>query len=102
MRKINCASDADVIQGRYFFFGEAKPGCHDTVFWLGAAAIALIFSFFGFLDSRLLLCSPLAISLSLCFDTELNANIVSAVRLAQDAGEVSSAIMARSRASITV
>jgi len=28
---------------------EAKAGCHAAAFWLGAAAIALIFSFFGLL-----------------------------------------------------
>src|ERR1700722_13689258 len=37
---------------------EAPP------FWLAAAAIVLIFSFFGFLVSRLPFCSPLAMSLS--------------------------------------
>jgi hypothetical protein len=49
----------------YFFFPEAKVGCHPAVFWLGAAAIVLIFSFFGFLDSRLPLFSPLAMPISL-------------------------------------
>jgi hypothetical protein len=54
----------------YFFFPEAKLGCHPAVFWLGAAAIVLIFCFLGFLVSRLPLCSPLAMSLSLFFDTD--------------------------------
>jgi hypothetical protein len=49
---------------RYFFFPDAKPGCHPAVFWLGAAAMVLIFCFLGFLVSRLPLCSPLAMSLS--------------------------------------
>jgi hypothetical protein len=48
----------------YFFLPDAKPGCHPAAFWLGAAAIVLIFSFLGFLASRLLRCSPLAISIS--------------------------------------
>jgi hypothetical protein len=51
----------------YFFFPEAKLGCHPAVFWLGAAAIVLTFSFLGFLDSRLPFCSPLAMSFSLIF-----------------------------------
>ena len=63
-------SDADVIRRCYFFLPEAKLGCHPAVFWLGAAAIVLIFSFLGFLDSRLPFCSPLAISLSLLFDSD--------------------------------
>jgi hypothetical protein len=50
---------------RYFFLPDAKLGCHPAVFWLGAAAIVLIFSFFGFLASRLPFCSPLAMSISL-------------------------------------
>ena len=49
----------------YFFLPEPNVGCHPAVFWLGAAAMVLIFSFFGFLDSRLPFCSPLAIQLSL-------------------------------------
>jgi hypothetical protein len=52
--------EADV--SRYFFLPEPKVGCHPAVFWLGAAAMVLIFSFFGFLASRLLFCSPLAIA----------------------------------------
>jgi hypothetical protein len=41
----------------YFFLPDPKLGCHPAAdpFWLGAAAIILTFSFFGFLDSRLLL-----------------------------------------------
>jgi hypothetical protein len=50
---------------RYFFLPDAKLGCHPAVFWLGAAAIVLIFSFLGFLASRLPFCSPLAMSISL-------------------------------------
>src|SRR4051795_13090293 len=49
----------------YFFLPELRVGCHPAVFWLGAAAITLIFSFLGFLASRLPLCSPLAMSISL-------------------------------------
>jgi hypothetical protein len=48
----------------YFFLSEAKVGCH-TAFRLGAAAIALIFSFLGFLASRLPLCLLFAMSISL-------------------------------------
>jgi hypothetical protein len=40
----------------YFFLSEARVGCHVAAFWLGAAAMDLIFSFLGFLASRLLLC----------------------------------------------
>jgi hypothetical protein len=49
----------------FFFLPEAELGCHPAVFWLGAAAIVLIFSFFGFLASRLPLCSLLAMQVSL-------------------------------------
>jgi hypothetical protein len=52
----------------YFFLPEAKLGCHPAVFWLGAAAIVLIFCFLGFLVSRLPLCSPLAMSVSFGVD----------------------------------
>src|ERR1700704_2678566 len=47
-----------------FFFPDPKLGCQLAVapFWLGAAAMVLIFSFLGFLDSRL----PLAMPLSPC------------------------------------
>jgi hypothetical protein len=50
----------------YFFFPDPNVGCQPAVapFWLGAAAIVLIFSFFGFFDSRLPFCSPLAITFS--------------------------------------
>jgi hypothetical protein len=51
----------------YFFLPEPKLGCHPAVFWLGAAAIVLIFSFFGFLASRLPFCSPLAMRFPFCF-----------------------------------
>ena len=96
-----CSSETGVIPRRYFFFPEAKSGCHDTVFWLGAAAIVLILGFLGFLTSRLPLCSPLAISLSLLFDSDWTP--IPTVRLAQDAAELrSSMLMARSRASITI
>jgi hypothetical protein len=44
----------------YFFLPGPRVGCHPAAFWLGAAAIVLIFSFLGFLASRLPLCSPLA------------------------------------------
>jgi hypothetical protein len=50
---------------RYFFLPEAKVGCHAEAFWLGAAAITLIFSFLGFLASRFPLCWRLAMSISL-------------------------------------
>jgi hypothetical protein len=56
----NASDDAS-----YFFLPEAKVGCHDEAFWLGAAAIALIFSFLGFLDSRFPLCWRSAMSISL-------------------------------------
>jgi hypothetical protein len=48
----------------YFFLPDPKFGCHPVAppFWLGAAAIVLIFSFLGFLDSRLPFFSPLAIA----------------------------------------
>jgi hypothetical protein len=41
----------------YFFLPDPKFGCQPAAapFWLGAAAMVLIFSFLGFLDSRLLL-----------------------------------------------
>ena len=38
----NASDDAS-----YFFLPEAKVGCHAEAFWLGAAAITLIFSFLG-------------------------------------------------------
>jgi hypothetical protein len=41
----------------YFFLPDPNVGCQpaEVPFWLGAAAIILTLSFFGFLDSRLLL-----------------------------------------------
>jgi hypothetical protein len=41
----------------YFFLPDPNDGCQPAVvpLWLGAAAIILTFSFFGFFDSRLLL-----------------------------------------------
>src|SRR5882762_1356187 len=48
----------------YFFLPVFKVGCQPPVFWLGAAAMTLIFSFLGFFASRLLRCSPLAMSVS--------------------------------------
>jgi hypothetical protein len=56
---------------RYFFLPVAKLGCHPAVFWLGAAAMVLIFSFLGFLASRLPFCSPLGMSISLGLMTYL-------------------------------
>jgi hypothetical protein len=51
----------------YFFLPDPNEGCQPAVapFWLGAAAIVLIFSFFGFFDSRFPFCSPLAMPFSL-------------------------------------
>jgi hypothetical protein len=48
----------------YFFLPDPKFGCQpaDAPFWLGAAAMVLIFSFLGFFVSRLLL----AMTVSLC------------------------------------
>ena len=98
-----CTSDAGVIRRCYFFLPEAKLGCHPAVFWLGAAAIVLIFSFLGFLVSRLPFCSPLAILLSLLFDIDRTPIVVLTARSAHDAGAAcSSAVIARSSASITV
>jgi hypothetical protein len=53
----------------YFFFPDPMFGCQPTAapFWLGAAAMVLTLSFFGFFDSRLPFCSPLAMPLSLDF-----------------------------------
>ena len=70
-------------EASYFLLPEAKVGCHAEAFWLGAAAITLIFSFFGFLASRFPLCWRLAMSISLGLRVqELDsnrANIVSQV-----------------------
>jgi hypothetical protein len=51
----------------YFFLPDPDVGCQPDAapFWLGAAAIILTLSFFGFLDSRLPFCSPLAMPFSL-------------------------------------
>ena len=58
----------------YFFVSEGWVGCHPAPvpFWLGAAAIAFILSFLGFLVSRLLLCWRLAISTSLGLTTRVS------------------------------
>ena len=48
----------------YFFLPEPKAGCQPPLFWLGAAAIVLIFSFLGFLASRLPFWLPLAMLIS--------------------------------------
>src|SRR5512141_2175134 len=39
------AQHAAKLFRRYFFLPEPKLGCHPAVFWLGAAAMVLIFSF---------------------------------------------------------
>jgi hypothetical protein len=51
----------------YFFLPDPNVGCQPAAapFWLGAAAIVLIFSFLGFFDSRLPFCSRLAMPFSL-------------------------------------
>jgi hypothetical protein len=61
-RSNTVANDARLF---YFFFPMSKVGSHDVTFRLGGAAIILIFSFFGFLASRLPLCWPFAMSISL-------------------------------------
>jgi hypothetical protein len=48
----------------YFFLSVPKAGFNPVPFWLGAAAMVFIFSFFGFFASRLPRCSPLAMSMS--------------------------------------
>jgi len=71
----------------YFFLPESKVGCHAAAFRLGAAAFILIFSFFGFLASRLLLCWPFAMSISLGFaECRIGLFVISRHRRAQ-AGE---------------
>src|SRR3954447_5694443 len=46
-------------RGTWRYFLLPKPAASPpTPFWLGAAAIVLIFSFFGFFFSRLPFCSP--------------------------------------------
>ena len=61
MLKIGSGARYDVHSGPsdpashfYFFLPDARFGCHPAAapFWLGAAAIVLIFSFFGFFFSR--------------------------------------------------
>jgi len=47
----------------YFFFAGLKSGCQTASLRLGAAAITLVFSLFGFLASRLPRCWPFAMSL---------------------------------------
>jgi hypothetical protein len=60
---------------RYFFFPEAKPGCQPAAFWLGAAAMTLIFSFLGFLVSRVPRRSPLlVISVFSCSSRQFNSS----------------------------
>jgi len=49
MRRIQCRA----VPTFYLFFPMSKIGCHVVTFRLGAAAIILIFSFLGFLASRL-------------------------------------------------
>ena len=68
----------------YLFLPEATVGCHAEAFWLGAAAITLIFSFLGFLGSRLLLCCPLAMSISSGFmTTQITHTLTSYLRADQ-------------------
>src|SRR4029453_5586632 len=57
----NASDDASHF---YFLLPSAKVGCHPAPFWLGAAAMTLIFFFLGFLASRLLLCWALGMSIS--------------------------------------
>jgi hypothetical protein len=42
----NASDDASHF---YFLLSSAKVGCHPAPFWLGAAAMTLIFFLFGFL-----------------------------------------------------
>jgi len=58
-------SSVMVFDHFYFLLSEAKVGCHAAAFRLGAAAIIFIFSFFGFLASRLPFCWPFAMPISL-------------------------------------
>src|ERR1700756_1929700 len=58
----NASDDASHF---YFLLPSSKVGCHPALLWLGAAAMTLIFFFLGFLASRLLLCCPFAMSISL-------------------------------------
>jgi hypothetical protein len=64
---IRCLPGREALGGWYYFFlPDPKFGCQPAAapFWLGAAAMVLIFSFLGFLDSRLPFCSLLAMPLS--------------------------------------
>jgi hypothetical protein len=58
--KQNTISPPKQIVRFYFFLPDPKLGCQPAVapFWLGAAAMVLTFSFFGFFDSRLPLAMP--------------------------------------------
>ena len=59
-------SGVESVGTNYFFLvATEKSGCHVTILRLGAAAMTFGFSFFGFLASRLPLCWPLAIRVSL-------------------------------------
>src|SRR6478735_934248 len=58
----------------YFCLVEPKVGCHAWSFRLGAAAIDLILSFFGFLASRLPFCWPFATWVSLGFENSATWN----------------------------
>lgn len=78
MRPNQIQSGANVSRRPYFFLPDAKLGCHAAVFWLGAAAIVLIFCFLGFFASRLPLCSPFAMLASLVRSTQ---TLLSRVRL---------------------
>src|SRR4029077_1511247 len=52
-------SDLDRSTGPYFLLSDPTLGCQRAAvpFWLGAAAMVLVFFFFGFLASRLPFCS---------------------------------------------
>jgi hypothetical protein len=65
-RIVLSGNTAEASRSFYFFLPDPNVGCHPAAapFWLGAPAIVLIFSFLGFFFSRLLLCSPLAMSTS--------------------------------------
>jgi hypothetical protein len=61
VRTFACSTQADdATAASYFFLPDPKFGCQPAAapFWLGAAAIVLIISFLGFLDSRLLFAMP--------------------------------------------
>jgi hypothetical protein len=71
---MNFAERQISVKASYFFLTDPNVGCHPAAvpFWLGAAAIILIFSFLGFFFSRLPLCSPLAMSSSLMLSDRLS------------------------------